>query len=376
LSLTNEITQEFLPENFTTKMDSEKDSIVAIGVMSGTSLDGLDISVCRYYKNQGKWKFECIDTRFVEYTAVFRNTIRNLYESSARQMAKFEVDFGRFIGEQVNDFLSNKKLKADLISSHGQTIFHSPAEGYTKQVGSGAVIASITGLPVVSDFRQQDVTLCGQGAPLVPIGDELLFSEYAACLNLGGFANISFRLENKRIAYDICAVNFVLNKLAGKLNREFDAGGKLASQGELLKELLDELEVLDFYTMAWPKSLGQEWLEKEVFTVLDKYSENRVEDLLHTYAHHISNQIASVLKNIGGQSVLVTGGGAKNDFLIELISKSTNKEIIVPEKEIIDFKEAIIFGFLGVLRVRHENNCLTSVTGAMRDSCTGAIYIP
>jgi anhydro-N-acetylmuramic acid kinase len=357
-------------------MKIDKNEYFAIGVMSGTSLDGLDIALSRYYLVNGKWKFECIDTCFSEYSPAFKEMLRSSYSTTARELVINDLAFANFVGEKVNKFLNKTDVKIDLIASHGQTIFHSPMDGYTAQIGSGAVIASITGLPVISDFRQQDVTHGGQGAPLVPVGDALLFSEYAACLNLGGFANISLVQENKRIAGDICAVNFVLNRLAQNLGQEFDREGEIAKRGKLIEDLLIELNSIDFYQKDFPKSIGQEWVEEKVWPLMQKYKHEKTENLIKTYSEHLCYKIAQIFEKVKGNSVLVTGGGTRNKFIIEMIANQTTKIIVVPDETIIDFKEAIVFGFLGVLRFRNEINCYASVTGARKDSCTGALYMP
>jgi anhydro-N-acetylmuramic acid kinase len=366
----------YLPESFTIDTTMIKNEYYAIGIMSGTSLDGLDISLCRYFIEKGKWNFSCIDCRFIEYDSEIRNRLKSCYNTSARELVKIDVDFASYIGNQVNSFISKQNIKIDLVASHGQTIFHSPVDGYSKQIGSGAVIASVTNLPVVSDFRQQDVTLGGQGAPLVPVGDKLLFGQYDACLNLGGFANISYDFDDTRIAFDICAVNIVLNMLAGKLGFNYDSDGELAAKGKLIPNLLKELGNMEYYSKSFPKSLGQEWIDTEIAPILDRYSAETVQNQISTYTMHICNQIAKVLNDAPGNTVIITGGGAKNKFIVHTLQESTKKNIVIPGNTVIDFKEAIIFGFLGVLRFRNETNCIAPVTGASRNSCTGALYIP
>lgn len=363
-------------ESFFIDMSAEKNKYIALGVMSGTSLDGLDISLCNYYCENRIWGFDLIDSVFIEYNSEIRNRLRKAYDTTARELVEIDIEFGRYIGEKIIQFINKRKIIIDLIASHGQTIFHSPSEGYTKQIGSGAVISAITRLPVVSDFRQQDVTLGGQGAPLVPAGDALLFQQYGACLNLGGFANISYNLFNNRIAYDICAVNFVLNRLVGQKELEFDCDGVLSAGGKIIQGLLNELEQIDFYKKEPPKSLGQEWTENVIFPILKNYSIQPLENLLRTYSEHICLQLVKVLSTLSSDNILITGGGAKNKFLIKRISELTTKEIVIPSAALIDFKEAIVFGFLGVLRMRNEINCFASVTGAAKDSCTGAVYLP
>jgi anhydro-N-acetylmuramic acid kinase len=239
------------------------------------------------------------------------------------------------------------------------------------QVGDGQLIANNTKQKVICDFRTQDVRLGGQGAPLVPIGDELLFSDYEYCLNLGGFSNISYKLKGKRIAFDICPVNIVLNHYVNKLGYEYDDAGSTASKGTINEELLDALNKLDFYHQKPPKSLGLEWVKKEVFVLIDAL-ETDVSTVLRTFVEHVAYQIGKVIYK--SNSVLITGGGAFNTFLIERISFYSETVIELPSKELIDFKEALLFAFLGLLKSKNQINCLASVTGAQKDHCSGVVY--
>jgi len=281
-------------------------------------------------------------------------------------------EYGKYIGQQVLNFIEANKFKPDFIASHGHTIFHKPDEQLTLQIGDGNTIAAITGYPVVFDFRSLDVSLGGQGAPLVPIGDKLLFGEYDFCLNLGGFANISFEKNNQRMAFDICPVNFVLNHLAEKEHKSFDTDGELAKSGKVNPELLNELNLLAYYKLSSPKSLGREWVEEKVFPLLEKYNLSNI-DLISTFTEHVAIQIARVIKNEKGNSLIITGGGAYNKYLIDRIKHHSNIRVLIPEALLVEYKEALVFAFLGLLRLRGEVNCLSSVTGASRDSSTGVL---
>jgi anhydro-N-acetylmuramic acid kinase len=258
-----------------------------------------------------------------------------------------------------------------LIASHGHTIFHQPEKGFTFQLGNGASIAAETGIPTVADFRTGDVALGGQGAPLVPVGDKLLFSDYESCLNLGGFANISFDQHGKRIAFDICPVNFILNDLAQKSGWPYDTGGELGRSGNMNRELLEQLNQLAFYRQSPPKSLGREWMN-HYFMPLMAADEIPLNDQLRTAYEHIAIQISNASPVHG--KMLVTGGGAFNTFLIERLKHHLKCEIVIPHAEIIQFKEALVFAFLGLLRFMGEINCYASVTGARRDSSAGVTY--
>jgi anhydro-N-acetylmuramic acid kinase len=342
-----------------------------IGLMSGTSLDGLDLAAVEFYYDDGKWDFQITAAETVKYDKNQENRLRNSTELSGEELIRFHADYGRFLGKEINRFIEKTGFVPELIASHGHTVFHQPEKHFTFQVGNGAEIAAETGITTIADFRTGDVALGGQGAPLVPVGDRLLFSEYESCLNLGGFANISFEKNGKRIAFDICPVNFILNDLARKLGKPYDENGELGRQGTIDNQLLEKLNRLDFYAQNPPKSLGKEWMDNHFFPDIKK-SNLSVQDKLRTAYEHIAIQIAKATPATG--KMLVTGGGAFNSLLIDRIKKHSKSEIVVPEKIIVDYKEALIFAFLGLLRFLGENNCLASVTGAKRDSSSGLIF--
>ncbi|MEO5570896.1 MAG: anhydro-N-acetylmuramic acid kinase, partial [Bacteroidia bacterium] len=238
-----------------------------IGIMSGTSLDGVDLaySVFKYGtsgRRKSNWSFEILKAKTIAYNKEWKSRLENLDRADALALVKTHTDLGKYFGRLVKRFISEYKLKPNLISSHGHTIFHQPENGFTCQAGDGSQIAAVTGIETVCDFRTIDVALGGQGAPLVPVGDQLLFGEYDFCLNLGGIANISFREKKKRIAFDICPVNMALNTLAAEAKINFDKDGKLAAKGSVNPLLLDKLNALDYYKKTPPKSIGKEWFIK------------------------------------------------------------------------------------------------------------------
>lgn len=347
-------------------------SFRTIGVMSGTSLDGLDIAYCEFFREKDRWKYTIREAKTIKYPADLYSILSNSMNISGYELSKLNTDYGKFIGDQVGAFISEHKLeKIDLVASHGHTVFHDPAIGLTLQIGDGASIAARTKLTTICDFRTLDVALGGQGAPLVPIGDELLFGEYTYCLNLGGFANISMQNAGKRIAYDICPVNIAANYLAQNEGLEYDIDGKLGASGKIIPQLLSELNSLPFYGSKPPKSLGKEWFLKSFLPILEK-GNFLTEDLLHTLYEHITYQIAASIKHKG--TILVTGGGANNNTLMDMLRQKCISEIVVPEKKIIDYKEALVFAFLGLLRYTNQTNVLCSVTGSTRDSVSGCTY--
>jgi anhydro-N-acetylmuramic acid kinase len=293
-------------------------------------------------------------------------------------MLILDKKIGQFYAEKVNEFIKKNKLDSNLIDAiacHGQTIFHQPQNGFTYQIGCGSTLAYHTGIKVVNDFRTRDVIAGGQGAPLVPVGDFSLFANQTeSFLNIGGFTNISFKKDNDIIAFDICPGNLPLNLLANQLGFDFDKNGEIGKSGSIIPELLQHLNSLEFYKSIPPKSLGTEWLENVFYkTISSEYDTN---DLMSSIVEHIAVQISTILKKEKLASVFITGGGAKNNYLIERIKMHFKGQIIVPEMKIIDFKEAIVFAFLGALYLRNEPTTLTSVTGAKRPVCSGVLHIP
>lgn len=346
-----------------------------IGLMSGTSLDGLDIAYCEFSEKNKKWGFTIKNAETVKYNSVWKKRLSEVENKKAIDFAEIHIEFGHFTGQLTKKFISKNGIKADFISSHGHTIFHQPKKKLSFQIGSGAAISAETNLPVVCDFRSMDIAMGGQGAPLVPIGDELLFSQYDYCLNLGGFSNISFKHNKQRIAFDICPVNIVINHLCHALGKDFDDKGNIARKGKVNEKLLAELNKINYYHLPKnkSKSLGKEWMINTFYPVLNKHK-LPVQDKLRTVYEHISEQINLSTLHNKRATLLASGGGVYNSFLMERISSLTNHKIIVPDKKTIEFKEALIFAFLGVLRMRNEVNSLKSVTGALKDNIGGTVY--
>lgn len=342
-----------------------------IGVMSGTSLDGLDLAYIHFEKKT-HWKFEILVAETISYEAAFEQQLREAIHYDTEKLKQFDVAYSNFLAIKIRAFIEKHNITGlDAVCSHGHTILHQPEKGITYQIGNQEILAKLIQQKVVCDFRVQDVKFGGQGAPLVPIGDELLFSEYDYCLNLGGFANISYHEEGERVAYDVCPVNIVLNKYAKQLGFDYDDKGKLAKSGEYLLSLGSELDNLSYYKQKPPKSLGLEWVQEEIFPRLEASKRKEI-NLLRTFTEHVAKQIARNFKI--RSKVLVTGGGAYNDYLLERIVYYKELNLVKPADELIEYKEALIFGFLGVLRLRDEVNCLKSVTGAIKDHSSGKVY--
>jgi anhydro-N-acetylmuramic acid kinase len=350
-----------------------KNRYKVLGLMSGTSLDGLDIVECDFSWADA-WKFQIIKAKTIPYPKEWKNKLSRLSILEDQDLNQLDKEYTEYLSVAVAKFIKDNSISGlDFVSSHGHTAKHRPNEGLTLQIGNLPEIAERLGITVVCDFRKQDVKLGGQGAPLVPIGDALLFGEYDYCLNLGGFSNISFDKNGKRVAFDIGPVNTVLNYYVQQLELAFDNGGLIASGGQINEELLENLNQLSYYKLPLPKSLGIEWVNEQVIPMIDAYT-LKIADVLRTMVEHISIKIGKEVK--ANSSVLVTGGGAYNHFLVERIKANSKARFIIPNKQLIEYKEALIFALLGILKIRGEHNCLSSVTGASRDHSSGMVYYP
>ncbi|PKP53042.1 MAG: anhydro-N-acetylmuramic acid kinase [Bacteroidetes bacterium HGW-Bacteroidetes-1] len=346
----------------------------AIGVMSGTSLDGLDLVCCKFHCRDHKWSFEILASDSIPYSAFWKNLLSQAFYSGISEVEQLHIKYGHYIADQLNVFIRTYQLRPDVISSHGHTIFHAPEKGITLQIGDGKIIANKTGIITINNFRALDVSKGGQGAPLVPIGDHLLFSAYEICLNIGGIANVSFVKDGKRVAFDVGPANQVLNYLAHKIGLDFDNDGEIAKTGTIDVNLLNAFNELDYYSKSYPKSLGREWVDS-VFIPLLNLSKSNISSLLRTTTEHIALQIHKAIREIPASHLLATGGGALNNFLISRLQAHSIHKIVVPSRQVIEFKEAIVFAFLGLLRFRNEINCFASVTGASEDSSSGDIHL-
>lgn len=345
-----------------------------IGLMSGTSLDGLDLACCEFSREENQWQYQIIAAVTLPYPASWTKALSEAQSFSAFELALLNKDYGHFLGMVVKKYISETGFIPDLVASHGHTIFHKPEQGLTFQLGDGAALAAIAGIPVVCDFRTVDVALGGQGAPLVPAGDKILFEDYTCCLNLGGFSNISYDYEGRRIAHDVSPCNMALNRVASLAGQVYDKEGNLARGGKIIEPLLKQLNDLEYYSLPAPKSLGREWFEEKFLPLLGQGKPDPG-DLLRTLTEHIAVQVARSVTRFSSGSLLITGGGAHNQFLVERIKKMVSLDIVIPDPLLIDFKEALIFAFLGVLRYNSQINVFASVTGAKRDHIAGAIYL-
>ena len=342
--------------------------------MSGTSLDGVDLAHINFEIKNGKWSYKIFECDTISYSNEMISKLKNGIHLSSIELSELNIEYTNLLGNIISEFIDKNNISnLDAVCSHGHTILHQPQNGFTLQIGNLPEIAKITNQKVVCDFRVQDVLFGGQGAPLVPIGDKILFSEFDYCLNLGGFSNISFEENNERIAFDISPVNTVLNFYANTFGLEYDDKGKISESGNINLELLDELNQLEFYQKTYPKSLGFEFVNEIILPILENFPIS-TEDKMRTFTEHIAFQIGKILQQKTGK-LLISGGGVYNDFLIDRIKNHLPKtEIIIPDEKTIKFKEALIFALLGVLKLRNEINVLSSVTGANQNHSAGEVF--
>ena len=345
----------------------------AIGLMSGSSLDGLDLVLVRLIDDAGHYRYTILDAMTKAYPESWRERLASAFQRHPEALTSLDKDYGDYLGQCVLEFIQRTGVRPDFVASHGHTIFHQPERRYTLQVGDGGAIANRCGLLTVNDFRSEDVRKGGQGAPLVPIGDRLLFGEYEICLNIGGIANLSYEVEGQRIAYDICIANQGLNWIAQREGMSYDKDGEMARSGKVNVPLLEALNDNAYFRQEPPKSLGREFFEACQRRMLDS---DTSANLLATFTEHIALQVAQAVNGRPQGKILATGGGALNTYLIERIQQHTRHQVIVPDRQTVDYKEALIFALLGMLRLEGQTNVLASVTGAPSDSCSGVIWKP
>ena len=348
-------------------------SINVIGLMSGTSLDGVDMCLVSFQKLDNT-KYDIVYTKTFIYEKLWVKKLKESILLNNKQLDKLDIEYGNLLSDYIKEFIKEFNItKIDLISSHGHTIFHKPEIGKTLQIGNGNTINKNTKINVICDFRSQDLEYNGQGAPLVPIGDLHLFPNYKFCLNLGGFSNISIKDISGIKAFDICPVNTVLNYYSNKLGHAYDKDGDLSKKGRINIDLLNKLNKISFYRKIGPKSLGIEFVNSKVLPLIEKFS-LKPEDVLITFIEHISHQINRTISEFSKNKMLITGGGTYNKTLIDSIKIKVKCELVLPEKKIIDFKEAMIFAYMGLLKSEGKINCLKSVTGAIKDHSTGKVF--
>ncbi len=349
----------------------KKTNLNLAGVMSGSSMDGMDVALCQFYQRKRQIHYKILKAETFSYSKQILEILQNIRQTSAKQFFEYDVIYGKFIGQKITNWIKKYNLTVDAISIHGHTVFHEPQKGFSIQLGNAFQIAALCKVPVIHNFRNLDIALLGQGAPLVPMGDKVLFSDVDACVNIGGIANIF--IQKTQIAYDICIANMGLNYFAQKLNKQYDKDGNIARKGKINDKLLLELNQLQFIIQKAPKSLNREYFENSYLPIIQKYRMN-VEEIIATLTEHIAVQISKSIANKIIRKVLITGGGALNKYLVDrIIYHSKDKKIIIPDRIIVKYKEALIFALLGYLRLLNLPNTISSATGAIQDTVSGEI---
>ena len=346
-----------------------------IGLMSGTSLDGLDIAYCVFQQSVKGWKYTIEQAATLRYSAQWQSRLSQAYAITGQELMALDAAYGAFLGKAAREFVDKHAIKVDFIASHGHTVFHQPQKRFTTQIGNGYSLHAASSLPVIFNFRMLDVAFGGEGAPLVPAGDKFLFHEYDVCLNLGGIANLSVDVNAKRLAFDICFCNMGLNHLAEEAGKKYDKNGALAAAGSVNTKMLAALAKIYRKFQGKRPSLGREIFEKEFLAILNDKT-IPLGDRLCTFTESAAREICQAIKaHKATARVLCTGGGAFNSFLIARMLENGGDDItfVIPDEDVVKFKEAMVFGFLGVLRVRNEVNCLRSVTQASSDTSSGTM---
>ena len=358
-----------------------------VGIMSGSSLDGLDIALCRFEQDElsGKLSFDLLNTAAIPFEETMMKRLGEGASLGVRSLKKLEVDLSRYIAESVNQFLDAGAHTADYISCHGHTILHVPEDGYTVQIGQGAIISELTGLPCICDLRSSDMAVGGQGAPVAPIVEQILFSNFDFYINLGGIANVSYHSNQEVISWDSVPCNQILNHYASQKDLPYDDGGSLAGTGRVDRGLKEAWMSLPYFEKPYPKSMDNTWVRKQ-FLERSRSFDVTVEDALATMVDVCVSQIRRDIKDhvgaTGGQHLrkcLITGGGAHNTFLVSQLSEALTHEeieVIKPEDDIVDYKEAILMALMGFLRIEGKSNTISSVTGARTNTIGGAVYVP
>lgn len=360
--------------------------MTGLGMMSGSSLDGVDLAICHFVFSSEKlveWSFGKAET--FAYPEPWPAKLAKLPHATAMELAEADVALGHLFGAMAQEFLDKHNADVDFIASHGHTIFHYPHRHFTTQIGQGACIAATTGITTIDGFRQQDVALAGQGAPLAPTADTWLFPGFDCWVNLGGIANMTIRTQNKLIAFDITGANQVLNHLARQVGKSYDKDGMLSEKGKNVPDLFEKLNRLEYHGLPAPKSLGNNWIQEVVIPIYD-HSPHAVQDKLYTACLQIVHHTLEAFARQGAtclappSKMLITGGGAKNLFLIDLFRQMVRQRkmpltIVVPDDPtVIDFKEAALMALMGALRLQGIPNCLPEVTGAKRNVVAGAVH--
>lgn len=369
-----------------------------VGLMSGTSLDGVDAALVKIHEDEkGRIRYELIHFLTKPFSPGIKEEIEqaiSLDQSNVQLICSLNFKLGYELADAVKFVCKEAAFpleKLDFVASHGQTIWHNPEKmgpfvPSTLQIGESSVIAYETNCQVVSNFRVMDVAAGGQGAPLVSYTDYLLYNDPERNIilqNIGGIANLTYLPKggtvNDIVAFDTGPGNMMLDYIASKyFNVPYDDEGNIARSGHVIPRLLKELMNDPYITKEPPKTTGREYFGTQyVDQIIERYPEEKKEDLLATFTHFVAESIGYNYMHFVGpvDRVIISGGGSYNTYLVELICANVACEVQVLEAydENSNAKEAIAFALLGYQTLHGRTNNARNATGASKDVILGQI---
>lgn len=363
--------------------------MLAVGLMSGTSLDGIDVALCEINGSSFDTTIQLLAFETVPFKKKMKEKIKKACfkeTSSVDTICSLNFELGKVFSDAIKTMLSHTQYQSsdlDFIASHGQTIYHQPFDDQTHvastlQIGEAAIMAYEHKCPVISNFRVMDMAAGGQGAPLVPYTEYILYSEKnksRVLLNLGGIGNVTWldgsMDESHVIAFDTGPANMMINAAMKKLyHKEYDHDGEIASQGELISPLLDELICDPYFDMDIPKSTGRELFgEDRTLQLIEKYQNAHACDIVYTFTYFTVWCVVYHLKKYIGKvdELIVGGGGAHNKEIMRLLKSELPRVSVMSADEFginADAKEAMAFVVLGNETMHQKTSNMPSATGA------------
>lgn len=345
--------------------------------MAGSSADGVTAALIRYWtKGTSDWDYELLVGEAWPYPPSLQEKLqRPLSAQTPEDLLHLSITYTDWTATQIRRFIA--PYTCDLIAWHPHNVFHEPRAGLTWSLGDSERLRALTGLPVVTHFRARDLATGGTGAPLIPNADQLLFATYEALINLGGIANLTHLPSGT--AYDITPCNQLLDALARQVNPSlpYDDSGQIAAQGKRLPDLAEKIESHPFFTLPPPKALDNRTVQRDFVLPFLSYPASPI-DKLHTAVQIIVGQLARALIAVSAKTYTVTGGGAFNTFLVQLLTERVAPHTITfcpAPQPLILYREAIGFGLLGLLRWLGLPNTHKRWTGSSRSHSSGTLSL-
>lgn len=374
---------------------------IGIGLMSGTSLDGIDAVISSIEDTQENVQLHIINANTYPYNSEILKKIRQALHdeaSSSRLLCSLNVELAYEYSKCVFAICEESGIDihdVDFIACHGQTIYHITENTNNEvrsslQLGDGSVLANLTNTTVVSNFRTADITVGGQGAPLVPFADYVLFQhndKTRLLQNIGGISNVTCLpkggSKKEVFAFDNGPGNMMIDYAMQKLfNKKYDNNGETAKQGDLISEMFDEILSLEYFNLEPPKSTGRELFGNHyTATILEKYKHYSKHDIIATLSHITAFSIADsykkfILSTFTIDEVIISGGGAYNGYLLKLIKSYLDFEDVFILEEFgysSEYKEALAFLILGNETLEFNPSNIKNATGASKDVILGQV---